>query len=68
MPLTHLTQKGQAYAWDALCEESFIKLKKKLKSAPILILPNSSESFVVYSNASIMGLRGVMMQNRHVVA
>ena len=24
MHLTQLTQKGQAYVWDALCEESFI--------------------------------------------
>lgn len=68
MLLTQLTRKGQAYVWDALCEEIFIELKKKLTYAPILILPNPSESFVVYCDASMMGLSGVLMQNRQFMA
>ena len=35
---------------------------------PVLILPNPKESFVVYCDASKMGLGGVLMQNREVVA
>lgn len=50
------------------CEKSFQELKKKLMSAPILISMNLSESFVVYCDASKMGLRGVLMQNVQVVA
>lgn len=61
---THLTRKSQAYVWDALCEECFIELKKKSMFTPILILPNLSESFVMYCDASVMGLGGVLMQNR----
>jgi len=34
----------------------------------VLILPNLKESFVVYCDASKMGLDGVLMQNRQVVA
>jgi len=34
----------------------------------MLILPNSKESFVVYCDASKMGLDGVLMHNRQVVA
>ena len=34
--------------WDVACEESFVELKKRLTSAPVLVLPNPSESFVVY--------------------
>jgi hypothetical protein len=37
-------------------------------SAQILISTNPSESFVVYSDASKMGLGGVLMQNDQVVA
>ena len=33
-----------------------------------LVLLNASESFVVYCDASLMGLGGVLMQNRQVVA
>ena len=50
------------------CEESFVELKKRLTSAPVLILPNLGESFVVYCDASKMGLGGVLMQNGKVVA
>lgn len=46
MPLTHLTRKVQAYVWDDLCEESFKEVKKKLKSARVLIFPNPSESLL----------------------
>lgn len=41
--------------------ESFQKLKKKLTPVPVLIFPSSSEPFVVYCDASKMGLRGVLM-------
>jgi len=68
LSLTQLTRKGQAYVWDAKYEKSFQELKKRLTSAPVLILPNPKESFVVYCDASKMGLCGVLMQNRHVVA
>jgi len=68
LPLTQLTRKGQTYVWDSMCESSFLKLKKMLTSAPVLILPNLKESFVVYCDASKMGLGGVLMQNRQVVA
>jgi hypothetical protein len=68
LPLTQLTRKGQAYVWDAKCEKSFQELKKRLTSASVLILPNPKESFVVYCDVSKMGLGGVLMQNRQVVA
>ena len=68
LPLTKLTRKGEAYVWDAKCEKSFQELKKRLTSALVLILSNSKELFVVYCGASKMGLGGVLMQNRQVIA
>jgi len=64
LPLTQLNRKGQAYVWDSKCENSFLELKKRLTSAPVLILPNLKESFVVYCDASKIGLGGVLMHNR----
>lgn len=66
--MNQLTRKGQAYVWDVHCEESFQELKKKLASAPILILLNPSESFVVYFDASKTSLGGVLVHNYQVVA
>ena len=39
-----------------------------MTTTPILILPNPEESFVVYCDASKLGLGGVLMQNDKVVA
>lgn len=38
-----------------------------MTSAPILILPDESESFIVYCDASKMGLGGVLIQNSQVI-
>ncbi|MCI73442.1 ABC transporter C family member 12-like, partial [Trifolium medium] len=54
--------------WNENCEKSFQELKKRLTTAPVLILPDAKESFVVYCDASKMGLRGVLMQKGKVVA
>jgi len=43
-------------------------LKKWLTTAPVLILPKSDEPFVVYCDASKLGLGGVLMQDGKVVA
>ncbi|CAJ2633448.1 unnamed protein product [Trifolium pratense] len=68
LPLSQLTRKDQAFVWDVKCEESFQELKKRLTTAPVLILPDAKESFVVYCDASKMGLGGVLMQKGQVVA
>ncbi|KAI5381318.1 hypothetical protein KIW84_UN0831 [Lathyrus oleraceus] len=68
LPLTMLTRKGQAFVWDFKCEEGFQELKRRLTTAPILILPSSSELFEVYCDASLLGLGGVLMQNKQVIA
>nr|GEX14535.1 putative reverse transcriptase domain-containing protein [Tanacetum cinerariifolium] len=52
-PLTKLTQKNKTYEWGKEEEEAFQLLKDKLCSAPILALPEGSEYFVVYCNASL---------------
>ncbi|XP_020225460.1 uncharacterized protein LOC109807353 [Cajanus cajan] len=61
LPLTNLTRKGVVFVWDSKCENSFQALKEKLTSAPVLVLPNLSKTFVVYCDTSKMGLGGVLM-------
>nr|GFC67290.1 putative reverse transcriptase domain-containing protein [Tanacetum cinerariifolium] len=60
-PLTKLTQKNKTYEWGEE-EEAFQLLKDKLCSAPILALPEGSEDFVVYCDASLKGYGAVLMQ------
>ncbi|RHN51999.1 putative nucleotidyltransferase, Ribonuclease H [Medicago truncatula] len=68
LPLTQLTCKGKSFVWDTQCESSFNELKRRLTTAPVLILPKPEEPFVVYCDASKLGLGGVLMQDGKVVA
>ena len=67
-PLTVLTRKNRKFEWTKDCEKSFLELKKRLTSTPILTLPESNASYDMYSDASKMGLGAVLMQNGKVIA
>ncbi|KAJ0863857.1 putative nucleotidyltransferase, Ribonuclease H [Helianthus annuus] len=67
-PLTALTQKDKKYDWGVKQEEAFQLLKNKLCDAPILSLPEGTEDFVVYCDASRQGLGCVLMQRQKVIA
>ncbi|GJT33346.1 putative reverse transcriptase domain-containing protein [Tanacetum coccineum] len=53
--MTKLTQKGVKFDWGDKQESAFQLLKQKLCGAPILALPEESEDFVVYCDASHKG-------------
>ncbi|GKE65444.1 putative reverse transcriptase domain-containing protein [Tanacetum coccineum] len=65
-PLTKLTQKDKKYEWGKEEEEAFQTLKQC--SAPILALPEGTEDFVVYCDASLKGYGAVLMQREKVIA
>ncbi|GJU79490.1 putative reverse transcriptase domain-containing protein [Tanacetum coccineum] len=67
-PLTSLTQKNQKYVWGVEQKEAFQTLKNNLCNAPILMLPDGVEDFVVYCDASNQGLGCVLMQRGKVIA
>jgi hypothetical protein len=68
LPLTKLTRKGKSFVWDQECEDSFIELKRKLVSAPVLTIPDTTKDFSLYCDASKNGLGCVLMQGGNVVA
>ncbi|GJY91918.1 putative reverse transcriptase domain-containing protein [Tanacetum coccineum] len=67
-PMTKLTQKSVKFEWGEKAEAAFQLLKQKLCSALILALPEGSENFVVYCDASHKGLGAVLMQRREIIA
>ncbi|GKB03578.1 reverse transcriptase domain-containing protein [Tanacetum coccineum] len=67
-PMTKLTQKNMKFDWSEKAEAAFQLLKQKLCSALILALPEGSENFVVYCDASRKGLGAVLMQKEKVIA
>ncbi|GJT28275.1 putative reverse transcriptase domain-containing protein [Tanacetum coccineum] len=63
-----LTQKKVKFEWGDKQEAAFQLLKQKLCSAPILALPEGSEDFIAYCDASKKGLGVVLMQIEKVIA
>ncbi|GJR41574.1 putative reverse transcriptase domain-containing protein [Tanacetum coccineum] len=66
--LTILTQKCKTFDWGEEQELAFQTLKDKLCNAPVLALPDGPEDFVVYCDASGIGLGCVLMQRSKVIA
>nr|GEV52740.1 putative reverse transcriptase domain-containing protein [Tanacetum cinerariifolium] len=66
--LTELTQKNKKYIWGEDQESTFQLLKQKLCEAPILVLPEGNDDFVVYFDASHQVLGAVLMQREKVIA
>ncbi|KAI3493570.1 hypothetical protein L1887_40770 [Cichorium endivia] len=67
-PLTKLTKKGEKFEWADRQQTAFQKLKQALCEAPVLALPRDGEDYVVYSDASRVGLGCVLMQKGQVIA
>ncbi|GJR92692.1 putative reverse transcriptase domain-containing protein [Tanacetum coccineum] len=62
------TEIHQFLGLEEKTEAAFQLLKQKLYSTPILALPEGSENFVVYYDASHKGLGTVLMQREKVIA
>nr|GEW77143.1 putative reverse transcriptase domain-containing protein [Tanacetum cinerariifolium] len=66
--LTSLTQKCKTFDWGEEQELAFQTLKDKLCNAPVLALPDGPKDFVVYCDASGLGLGCVLMQRGKMIA
>ena len=67
-PMTRLLQKNVKCEWNEKCQGSFDKLKAFLTEAPVLTQATCGKEYVIYSDASLNGLRCVLMQEGKVVA
>jgi hypothetical protein len=68
MPLTNLTKKSHPWVWTGRCRDAFELLKQKLIEAPLLRTPYESLPYEVVTDASDLGLGGVLLQEDHAVA
>jgi hypothetical protein len=62
VPLTNLTKKSHPWVWTGRCQGAFELLKQKLTEAPLLHTPNESLPYEVITDASDLGLGGVLLQ------
>jgi hypothetical protein len=55
-PMTALLEKNTKFVWSKKCQANFEELKKRLTTAPVLMLADLSKSFSIYYDASHLGL------------
>ena len=67
-PMTTLLEKNAKFVRSEECQANFEELKKRLTTAPVLVLPDLSKNFSIYCDASRQGLGCVLMQDGRVVA
>ena len=65
--LTQPTKKNTKFEWGENQENSFQKFKNKLMSALVLVMPSRTEGFILYSDASKLGLGCVLMQHEKII-
>jgi hypothetical protein len=61
-PLTKLTEQKQTFRWTSEVEAAFKTLKAALRTTPILAYPQPEERFIVDTDASNVGIGGVLSQ------
>jgi hypothetical protein len=60
-PMMELLEKDKVVKWTSACESSFQELKKRLTTAPVLVMPDMKKPFSIYCDASGQGLGCVLM-------
>ena len=60
-PMTRLTRKEVKFDWDDRCEKAFQEFRRRLTTAPILIVPDRGQGYTMYCDASRAGLGCVLM-------
>ena len=68
VPLTALTLKNAPFCWTPECTQAFDTLKQLVVRAPTLAMPDPNKPFQLYSDASLLGTGGILMQDGRVVA
>ena len=59
-PLHRLTHKGTRFDWDKNCQNAFEQLKEQLLSAPVLAFPDLNGDYILYTDASDVGIGAVL--------
>ncbi|MCO5580733.1 hypothetical protein L7F22_034603 [Adiantum nelumboides] len=67
-PLHDLTKKNVKYVWTERKQEAFDKLKQKIISQPVLVLPDLSKPFEVQCDACGDCFGAVLLQEGHAIA
>jgi len=55
-------KKSTRYTWDSTTNEAYEEIKKRIASTPILVSPDYTKDFIIYSFTSKDTIVGILMQ------
>jgi hypothetical protein len=61
-PLYELTKKGVVFNWTQECKDAHNELIQRLITEPVLAQPRLGEPFIIYSDASVKQIGGMLCQ------
>ena len=61
-PLYQITERKGTFKWTAACQEAFDTLRIQLSTAPMLAYPDYTRPFILDTDASDVGMGGVLSQ------
>ena len=61
-PLNDLTKKGALFEWSARCQDAFEELKRRFTTAPVMRMPDTTQPFVIESDALLTTIATVLHQ------
>jgi hypothetical protein len=67
-PLTNLTKKSHVWTWTGKCQGPFEKLKHLPTEAPLLRTLDGSKTYRVVTDASDIGMGGLLLHKGHPIA
>jgi hypothetical protein len=59
-----MLRKENGYKWEVEAKQSFTNIKKAFTEAPILVSPNFSKEFMIFSFFSEHSIAGVLLQKK----
>ncbi len=67
-PLSRLTKKDLLFEWDEAAEKAFCLLRDLLQEPPILIYPDPTKPYILFTDASKVAWGAVLMQEKEDVS
>ena len=61
-PLNDLTKKDAPFDWTDRCQDAFEELKRRFTTAPVMRMPDTTQPFVIESDASLTTTAAVLRQ------
>ena len=61
-PLMDLVGKKTSFSWTDACQDAFCKVKRILTNPPVLVTPDYSKEFLLYTDSSDVAVGAFLMQ------